>query len=337
MGVIHVTGRRRRWLFALGTTAALGLVSVGGVALAASLRSSPRTPKLLLKHPVARTYHHAAVPSLASRTRLSTQAIVRTPADEQYGNPLEGKLCADGTGLDFTTYTGGGASESFFHIKNCGDTPLVLLAAVQSDPDSLFLTEKTLSDRFPDCPGNHGAAPSLALAPGEICVAAVDFEPNAHGAPSVPPGEYDDTWTYSGGTASLTIHLVARVLDPATDGILCPDQSPLFFGPLLHSETQARLTIRNCGVLPVVLGEYQKGDPGSPFDALDTVFDNANQCPIPGGPVSTLTLQPNDTCVLIVGFGPHSPDGSYTDTWTFPGNNASLTLPLTNTSTSVVN
>ena len=80
-----MTAGRRRWLLA-GVAAIVALVCWGGVALAGSLLSGPRAPLFEKNSSMA---HASDIVRLA---QVVDQPNSPTPADDQYGNPLEGKL-----------------------------------------------------------------------------------------------------------------------------------------------------------------------------------------------------------------------------------------------------
>jgi hypothetical protein len=308
-----LTGGRRRWLFALGATVAAALLSVGGVALAGSLLSSPPAPQF----------------DTVNQADVVAQTNVSTPADDQYGNPLEGKLCADPAELDLAPPRVGDSVESEFKIVNCGDVPVSISPLQQSNEDSPF--HPAHEDSRPQCPiSTNDQLPPLD--PGDFCVLFVIFP----GIPSRPPGDYSDTWTFAGDNASVTVQLRGTV-PPHTPG---DEQygNPLI-GKLCASPTELNIPapaddeavrIDNCSDATITLSPLQKSDEGSPFFPL-RLPELSNECPFGTDPARTLA--PRERCVLYIGFpaSPSTPPGDYSDTWTFPGDKASVTVHLLGT------
>lgn len=192
-----MTGRRQRWLLA-GVAAVAALLCLGGVALAGSLLSGSRAP-LIEKG-------GAVVPA-----HVFDRTSSRTPADDQYGNPLEGKLCAGESDIHFTMDRAGPPEyevQTPVSIHNCGDVSATISPPQKGDPASPFHPELEAFENAFHCPVTSG---TLTLGPGQFCVIFVVFP----GLPWPPPGDYSDTLTFPGDVASVTVHLSGTV--PASD------------------------------------------------------------------------------------------------------------------------
>jgi hypothetical protein len=192
-----VTKGRRCWLFALGVAAIVLLLSLGGVALAGSLLSSPRAPLFEKGGPVAGAHYGVKRAHFFDRTKS------HTPADDQYGNPLEGKLCAVPSDIHFDfppNLNPTSEIENGVAIHNCGDVPVTISAPRKGDPSSPFRPIVEYFDNAPECPVVSG---TWTLNPGALCVLEIVFP----GVPWPPPGDYSDTWTFAGDNASVTVHL----------------------------------------------------------------------------------------------------------------------------------
>ena len=198
--MIRVIGRRRRWLLA-GVAALVALLCLGGVALAGSLLSSSRAP-LFEKGAAVVPVH-----SLVNQAHVFDRTDSRTPADEQYGNPLKGRLCAVPSDIDFgspLTHPPGMQVENSVSIHNCGDVPVTISPPQKGDPASPFFPETVAFENALHCPVVSG---SLTLNPGSFCVVFIHFP----GDPWPPPGHYSGTLTFPGDVASVTVHLSGTV------------------------------------------------------------------------------------------------------------------------------
>ena len=322
-----MTAGRRRWLLA-GVAAIVALVCWGGVALAGSLLSSPTAPVFENSGSIG---HASEVVRLA---QVVDQTNSPAPADDQYGNPLEGKLCAVRAEIDLAPPRVGDSVESEVGIVNCGDVPVTISPLQQSTEDSPFHPVHEGVDSRPQCPTSAGdSLPTLE--PGDFCVLFVIFP----GIPSRPPGDYSDTWTFPGDNASVTVQLRGTV-PPHTPGDeqygnplvgkLCtptPEVSIDWVDPD-SGQRYGGVEIDNCSDATLTLSPLQKSDEGSPFFPLR---GGVPECPFGTDP--PLTLAPRGYCFLFVGFpgSPAPPPGDYSDTWTFPADKASVSVHLTGT------
>jgi hypothetical protein len=195
-----VTGRRQRLLLA-GVAALVALLCLGGVALADSLLSSSQAPRFEKGSSVELAH------SLVTRARLFDRTDPRTPADDQYGNPLEGKLCAGESDIQFTLPAGSRPDSQIQNpvsIHNCGDVPVTISPPQKGDPASPFDPALEAFENAPHCPVTSG---TLTLSPGQFCVIFVVFP----SLPWPPPGDYSDTLTFPGDVASVTVNLSGTV------------------------------------------------------------------------------------------------------------------------------
>ena len=148
-----MTGGRRRWLLALGVAAVALLLLVGGVALAGSLLSSPH-PRLFEKGHTALSAEY-----LVKHAHGFDRKTSRTPADDQYGNPLEGKLCAGESEIQFTLSRAEPRDyqiQNSASIHNCGDVRVTISPTPERRSRvAVFPSERGLRKRVP-LPGHIG-------------------------------------------------------------------------------------------------------------------------------------------------------------------------------------
>lgn len=199
-----MTGGRRRWLLALGVAAVALLLWVGGLALAGSLLSSPH-PRLFEKGHTALSAEY-----LVKYAHGFDRKTSRTPADDQYGNPLEGKLCAGESDIQFTLSRAEPRDyqiQNSASIHNCGDVRVTISPPQKGDPASPFFPLNEAFENAFHCPVTSG---TLTLDPGSFCVIFIGFP----GLSWPPPGDYSDTWTFPGDVASVTVHLSGTVPPP---------------------------------------------------------------------------------------------------------------------------
>lgn len=193
-------GRRQRWLLA-GVAALAALLCLGGVALAGSLLPSSHAPRF--------EKGSSVVParSLVNQAHVFSRTDSRAPADDQYGNPLEGKLCADAADTQFTLPPNSQPNSQIqtpVAIRNCGDVPVTISPPQKGDPTSPFFPALEAFENAPHCPVTSG---TLTLSSGQFCVIFVVFP----SSPWPPPGDYSDTLTFPGDVASVTVHLSGTV------------------------------------------------------------------------------------------------------------------------------
>ena len=210
-------------------------------------------------------------------------------------------------------------------ISNCGDVPVTVSPPQIGTDDSPFHLDEGV-DSTRQCP---------PLASGDSCLVLIIFP----GIPSRPPGDYSDTLTLAGDNASVTVKLRGTVPShtPGDEqygnpliGKLCASPAAEVSIDWVDPTGQRFGTVRidNCSDATLTLSPLRKSDEGSPFFPLRT---GATECPFGTDP--PLTLAPRGSCLVYIGFpgSPAPPPGDYSDTWTFPGDKASVSVHLTGT------
>ena len=119
-----------------------------------------------------------------------------TPGDEQYGNPLIGKLCAPAEIVMLPGMVG-------LVVSNCSDAAITISPLQRSNESSPFLLVHDVLGLITECPFEAGQ--SITLAPREVCGLSVVLPI------STPPDDYSDDWTFPGDKASVTVHLSGTV------------------------------------------------------------------------------------------------------------------------------
>jgi hypothetical protein len=197
-----MNGRQRPW--ALAVVGLIALLTIGGAAFANAHHHDAGRNSIAnaARGVAAQSKGHVVHLDLARFTKHKTR---HNPADDQYENPLAGKLCANPTALTFF-FAGISTRDDFLMLTNCGNVPVTITPPRKRVPTSPFRPNHQLFDNSNNCP-IQGFLDALTLQPGDYCVLQILFGPQSPTDPSPPAGRYSDDWTFAGDTASIVVRL----------------------------------------------------------------------------------------------------------------------------------